>query len=158
MEPRDDVSNQVRLEFPNLPQNVGFARVAMAVFAAQLDFTLDELEDIKVAVSEAVSNAVIHAYEQARGTVVVEGCIREGRLEVAVLDRGKGIENIQLACQPAFTTQPEERMGLGLVFVKEFMDTVNIESEPGQGTRIEMSKIPQNTSPCPGSEGGRGGS
>ena len=104
------VTNHVRMEFPSLGENVAFARTAVAVFASQLDYTLEELDEIKVAVSEAVSNCVIHAYPETVGTVVLEAAIRGDALEI-VVGSGAGIEDVNKALEPTYTL-PEERMGL----------------------------------------------
>ncbi len=133
----------MRLEFPSKPDNIGLARVAVGAFAAQLPFTMDEIEEIKLAVSEAVSNAVVHAYKGSVGPVTVEAWIYPERLEVAVTDQGRGIDDVQWALQPAHTTEPEERLGIGLVIIQEYMDHVRIESAPAQGTRLRMSKAPE---------------
>ncbi|HHV44372.1 MAG TPA: anti-sigma F factor [Firmicutes bacterium] len=134
------VTNHVRMEFPSLGENVAFARTAVAVFASQLDYTLEELDEIKVAVSEAVSNCVIHAYPETVGTVVLEAAIRGDALEIVVRDRGRGIEDVNKALEPTYTTLPEERMGLGLAFIKMYMDEIVLESTVGEGTTLHMTK------------------
>ncbi len=131
--------NYLKLEFLSRPENVGIARLAIASFAAQLEFTLGELEEIKVAVSEAVSNAVIHGYGVDLGLVTVEASREGEEMRITVLDTGRGIEDIALARQPSFTTDPE-RMGLGFVFIESFMDQVEVESKPGAGTKVTMVK------------------
>lgn len=138
MEPK----NTVKIEFPSLPENVAFARTAVAMFASQMDFTLDDIDEIKVATSEAVSNAVIHGYRDEPGTITVTVSIYPDFLEVMVKDNGRGIEDVEKAMEPAFTTDPEHRMGLGLVFIKEYMDWVEIRSALGQGTELVMRKSP----------------
>lgn len=135
--------NYVVMEFPSKPENVAFARSAGAMFASQSDFTLDELDDIKVAVSEAVSNAVIHAYPQRTGIVRIEFSLTEaGAFSLRVTDEGVGIEDVEQARQAQWTSQPEERMGLGFTFMQEYMDRLDVESTPGEGTRVTMSKQP----------------
>lgn len=134
--------NRLRMEFPSLAPNVGLARVALASFAAQLEFNLGELEEIRVAVSEAVSNAVIHAYPNEPGLVVVTAAINGEYLEIEVIDQGKGIDDVDLARTPAYSTAPE-RMGLGLVFMESFMDQLSVESQVQKGTRIVMRKRPE---------------
>lgn len=132
--------NKMRTEFSSLPSNVSYARVAAAAFASQLDFTINELEEIKVAVSEAVSNAIVHGYEGSpEGTVSV--CVELGRetLVIAVEDWGKGIEDMEKAMQPAYSTDPE-RMGLGFSFMQSFSDNLEVDSRPGSGTRVVMTK------------------
>ncbi|MCL4515234.1 MAG: anti-sigma F factor [Firmicutes bacterium] len=140
----DGVKNYVHLEFPSDPENVGVARVLVASFAAQLDFTLEEIDEIRVATSEAVSNAIIHGYVHSPGMVSVRVNLYENLLEIIVEDQGVGIEDIALASQPSFSTDPE-RMGLGLVFMDSFMDKLEIDSAPGRGTRVRMLKSPQQT-------------
>lgn len=134
--------NEVRIEFPSLPENVGLARVAVAAFAGQLDFTMAEIEEIKVAVSEAVTNCVVHAYDGTPGAVRVTAR-RDGRLlELLVEDFGRGIGDVEQARQPAWSSDPE-RMGLGFVFMESFMDGLEVESRPGEGTRVRMWKSPE---------------
>ena len=141
--------NQVKLEFLSIPANVAFARVAVAAFASQLDYTLADLDEIKVAVSEAVGNAIIHGYEnEAAKMVRITVSLSDDMLEVAVEDDGKGIVDIEQAMQPAYSTEPE-RMGLGFVFMQSFMDTLQVLSEPGRGTRVLMTKkISSSASPA----------
>lgn len=138
MEHMQGQDNYFVLEIPSKPENVAFVRQTVAIFAAQLDFTIDEIDEIKVAVSEVVSNAVIHGYRGTTGIVRVEARLVDGRLAVTVSDRGVGIEDVEWAAQPTHTTQPEERMGLGLVFAREYMDELVIDSRPGQGTTVQM--------------------
>lgn len=135
-----ELRNEMRLEFPSKAENVSFARTAAALFASQLEFTLDDIDEIKVAVSEAVSNVVIHAYPDDTGWVFIQGYLYDDGIKLVVSDQGKGIEDVEQAMQPAYTTAPEERMGLGLVFIKEYMDEVQIDSRPGEGTRLVMIK------------------
>lgn len=134
--------NEMKLEFPSKSQNESFARVAVAAFAAQLDPTIEELSDVKTAVSEAVTNAIIHGYESANEAVVIECKIEDKKLTVEVIDYGKGIENINLAMQPLYTSKPElERSGMGFTVMETFMDSLNVISEPGKGTRVFMTKV-----------------
>lgn len=142
METRPAVKNRVRMEFPSKAENVAFARTAVAVFASQLDFTLDELDEIKVAVSEGVSNAVIHGYKGTEGNIKIVCQLLENKLEIRIIDEGRGIPDIDKALEPTFTTEPEKRMGLGLVFIKEYMDELIIDSSPGKGTTLIMRKSP----------------
>jgi len=135
-------TNYLRVEIPSLPENISLSRVIVASFAAQLDFTLNELEEIRVAVSEAVSNCVIHGYRDTTGEIRLELSIKDGLLEIVVIDYGCGIDDLALARTPAYSTDPE-RMGLGLVFMESFMDEMIIESEPGKGTRVVMKKNPE---------------
>lgn len=137
--PVQTAQNEMRLEIMSRPENVGLARVAVAAFAGQLDFTLGDLEEIKVAVSEAVSNSVLHAYEDPTGRIEVTVRIDGPVLEIVVEDWGKGIPDVDEARQPAFSTDPE-RMGLGFVFIESFMDEVEVRSQPGAGTVVRMRK------------------
>ena len=134
--------NRLTLEFLSRPENIGLARLTMASFAAQLDFTLSELEELKVAVSEAVSNAVLHGYANQEGIVRIQSTLYPDRIELLVEDHGQGIADIQQAREPAYTTSPD-RMGLGFTFIESFMDRVEIKSQPGQGTSVWMSKSPE---------------
>ncbi|WP_438266174.1 anti-sigma F factor [Desulfurispora thermophila] len=128
------------MEFSSQPANVAFARVAVAAFASQLDFTLAELDELKVAVSEAVANAIVHGYAGSQlGTVRIETELYYDRIVVMIEDHGCGIADIKKALQPAYTTDPE-RMGLGFTFMQSFADSLKVNSKPGQGTRIVMSK------------------
>lgn len=133
-------TNTVKMEFPSRPENVAFARTAVAMFAAQLDFTLEDIDEIKIATSEAVSNAVIHGYRDGEGIITVTASISPDGLEVIVSDRGRGIPDIEQAMEPAFTTEPDKRMGLGFVFMKEYMDFVEVKSTVGVGTEVIMRK------------------
>ncbi len=137
-----EIINQMELKFLSVPENEGFARVAVSAFAVQLNPTLDALADIKTAVSEAVTNAIVHGYENETGIVEIAAALgKDGMLEVSVSDAGKGIGDIQQAMQPFFTTQPEkERSGMGFSVMQTFMDSVTVESAPGQGTTVRMKK------------------
>lgn len=135
-----ETKNWIKLEFPSESVNVSFARAAIAVFASQLDVTLDQIEDIKVAVSEAVSNSVIHGYRDEPGSIILSAKYTDSVLEVLVEDSGCGISDIGQAQEASFSTIPEERMGLGLVFIRELMDQVTIESEVNKGTKVVMIK------------------
>ncbi|MCK4259090.1 MAG: anti-sigma F factor [Halanaerobiales bacterium] len=138
------IKNRAQVEMFSLSENIGFARMAAATFAAQLEFTLAEIEEIKVAVSEAISNCIIHGYEnRSNETVVLDLAIEEEKLIIRVEDYGIGIEDIEVAMQPSFTTS-EERMGLGMVFMKSFMNELEVKSTLNQGTQIKMVKVPEN--------------
>lgn len=133
------MKNHLKMSFPSLGENVGIARITAASFAAQVDLTLNEIEDIKVAISEAVSNAVIHGYAQTSGQVEVTMNLYEDKLEFIIVDHGHGIADIDQARQPAYSSDPE-RMGLGFVFMESFMDQLEIESAVGQGTKVRLVK------------------
>ena len=134
-------TNQVCLTFPSRSANEAFARSAAAAFAAQLDPTLDELGDVKTAVSEAVTNAIVHAYPDSIGQVVVKVRICPDQvLEVTVRDHGRGIPDIEKARQPMFTTGGEERSGMGFTIMESFMDKLVVRSTPGRGTTVVMRK------------------
>jgi len=135
----EQAKNYMHLELLAKAENVSLARLAVASFAAQLDFTLAEIEEIKVVISETVSNAVIHGYQNEIGLVGIEVKIYFDKMEIIITDQGQGINDIDLARQPAYTTDPE-RMGLGLSFVDSFMDELKIISAPQQGTKIIMVK------------------
>ena len=127
--------NYVTLEFLSRSANEGFARMAAASFAAQLDPTLDEIGDIKTAVSEAVTNAIVHAYPDELGKIVMKLRILEGGvLELTVRDWGRGIDDIRQARQPLFTTGGQERSGMGFTIMESFMDRLTVKSAPGKGT------------------------
>lgn len=133
--------NEMKLEIVSRSQNEAFARAVVAAFASQLDPTIEEIADIKTAVSEAVTNSIIHGYENAQGIITIKARLRGNTIEVEVIDLGKGIEDIEAARQPLFTTKPElERSGMGFTVMETFMDTVDVFSEPGKGTRVVMTK------------------
>lgn len=133
--------NEVTLTFPSRSSNEGFARSAAACFAAQMDPTLNELEDIKTAVSEAVTNAIVHGYPDAIGTVTLKLRICPGNiLELTVKDKGRGIPDVEKARQPMFTTGGEERSGMGFTIMESFMDQLLVRSVTGRGTTVTMKK------------------
>ena len=133
--------NFMRLEFPSHSTNEAFARQAVACFAAQLDPTMEELGDIKTAVSEAVTNAIVHGYEGTRGTVILRASIDGTLLTIEITDKGRGIADIPQAMEPFFTTHPEqERSGMGFAVMQTFMDDLRVTSTPGQGTTVRMKK------------------
>jgi stage II sporulation protein AB (anti-sigma F factor) len=135
------IENYVTMDFLSRSNNEGFMRVAAAGFAAQLDPTLDELGDIKTAVSEAVTNAIVHAYPDSIGRIQVKMKLLESNtLEIVVRDWGRGIDNIEQARQPLFTTGGEERSGMGFTIMESFMDVLRIKSTPGKGTTVVMRK------------------
>jgi len=131
--------NRVKMIFPSNSENVGLARITAAAFAAQVDLTLNDIEEIKVAVSEAISNSVIHGYGEQMGDIEFEMVLTEDCLEFIVIDYGRGIADIDLARQPSYSSDPE-RMGLGFVFMESFMDKLLVESEIGKGTTVKMTK------------------
>lgn len=133
------IKNRIKMAFPSNSENVGIARVTAAAFAAQVDMTLNDIEEIKVAVSEAISNAVIHGYSEAAGEIEFEMMLSQDRLEFVIVDYGKGIADIALARQPSYSSDPE-RMGLGFVFMESFMDELSVESEVNKGTTVRMAK------------------
>ena len=133
--------NEVTLTFPSRSSNEGFARSAAACFAAQMDPTLNELEDIKTAVSEAVTNAIVHGYPDAIGTVTLKLRVCPGNiLELTVKDKGRGIPDVEKARQPMFTTGGAERSGMGFTIMESFMDQLLVRSLPGRGTTVTMKK------------------
>ena len=133
--------NSAKLEFLSRSANEGFARSSVACFAAQLDPTLEELGDIKTAVSEAVTNAIVHGYPDRLGRVLVKlRLFPDNQLEIVVQDWGVGIPDIQQARQPMFTTGGEERSGMGFTIMESFMDTMKVRSTPGRGTVVTMRK------------------
>ncbi len=132
-------SNYIKLEFPGKSANEGLARSAVAAFAAQLDPTIDELGDIKTAVSEAVTNAIVHAYPNQIGTVWLRvRLLGEEYLEITVKDKGRGIEDVERARQPLFTTGGEDRSGMGFTIMESFMDKMRVKSAPGKGTTVTL--------------------
>lgn len=137
----NNLNNEMRLEFLSKSSNEAFARITVAAFAAQLDPTIEELADIKTAVSEAVTNAIIHGYEEKKGLVKIRCQIISEEIIIEISDNGKGIENIELAKQPLYTTKPNlERSGMGFTIMESFMDEVEIESIVGMGTKVTMKK------------------
>ena len=133
--------NEMKLEFLSKSNNEAFARIAVAAFASQLDPTLEELADIKTAVSEAVTNCIIHGYEDMEGIVKIECQIYDNTLEIEISDSGKGIEDIKTAREPLYTSKPNlERSGMGFTIMESFMDEMKVESILGMGTKVTMKK------------------
>ena len=133
--------NEMKLEFVSKTNNEAFARIAVAAFVSQLDPTIDELSDIKTAVSEAVTNSIIHGYEDEEGIVKITAKLFGNTVEIEVSDNGKGIANIEEARKPLYTSKPNmERSGMGFTIMESFMDYVNVESAVGLGTKITMKK------------------
>ena len=134
--------NEMKLEFISKSSNEAFARIAVAAFASQLDPTIEELADIKTAVSEAVTNSIIHGYENKQGIVKVSAKLKKNEVIIEISDKGKGIENINEAKEPLYTTKPNlERSGMGFTIMESFMDKMKVESILGLGTKVTMSKI-----------------
>lgn len=136
------IRNHMSLTFPSLAENESFARVAIAAFAVQLSPTLSEIADLKTAVSEAVTNAIVHGYEGTRGDILLRASYDErGEITVEIEDHGKGIADIAQAMEPFYTTQPEqERSGMGFSVMQTFMDGLEVVSHPGEGTLVRMRK------------------
>ena len=136
------LDNKVCIEFVSRSENEGFARVAVAAFVSQLDPTIDELADIKTAVSEAVTNSIIHGYENKKeGIIRIEASISSNEVTITIIDNGRGIKDVEQAREPLYTSRPDlERSGMGFTVMETFMDSLNVESEFGKGTRIIMKK------------------
>lgn len=133
--------NFIKIEFKGISENESFARVAVASFVSLLDPTIEEIMDIKTAVSEAVTNSIIHGYENKGGIVKLEGYILENEVTIIIIDQGKGIEDIERAMEPLYTSRPDlERSGMGFTVMESFMDELKVESKPGTGTRITLKK------------------
>ena len=138
-------NNYMILKFPALSKNESFARNVVSCFALSLNPSLSDISDIKTAVSEAVTNCIVHGYPEQNGEIILEGKIQSNVLHINIFDNGVGIENIENALQPFYTSKPEnERSGMGFTIMKSFMDDVRVESVKGKGTRIYMSKKIQN--------------
>ncbi len=135
------MKEEMRLEFDAISENEGLARIVIAAFLTRLDPTLEQLQDVKTAVSEAVTNAVIHGYEEKGGKIRMRAVLEKGELEITIEDDGIGIEDVSKAMQPLFTTKPEgERSGMGFSFMEAFMDKVTVKSSLGNGTTVHMWK------------------
>ena len=141
MEASNTQNNEMEIRFDSRSENEGFARVSVASFLTQLNPTVEEVADVKTAVSEAVTNAIIHGYEQSVEKVKIHCSIENQLFTVEISDRGKGIANVEKAMEPMFTTKPEDdRSGMGFSFMEAFMDTVEVESKVGEGTSVKMTK------------------
>ena len=135
------MKHEMRLEFDSIPANESFARVVVAAFLTRLNPTMEEVADIKTAISEAVTNAIIHGYKQEVHKILIEAVVEKDTLEVSVQDFGVGIADIEKAMEPLYTTRRDlERSGMGFVFMEAFMDTIKVNSKPGEGTRVTMTK------------------
>ena len=133
--------NEVKLTFPAKSANEAFARAAVASFLMQLDPTVGELADVKTSVSEAVTNCIVHGYKQQGGTVYISLRILEGNvIVIKIKDKGCGIEDIEKAMEPLFTTAGDERAGLGFAVMQSFMDSIRVSSKPGKGTTVTLKK------------------
>ena len=153
------MNNRMTLELPSLSENGPFARDAVAAFCARLDPTLDELSDVKTAVSEAVTNCIVHAYPNAPGTVRIECAAGRGALHIRVIDYGRGIADVARALEPFYTTlEGEERSGMGFTIMQAFMTNFSVHSEEGKGTTVCMRKVfargPAQEAPAAESEAG----
>ena len=134
-------SNYMILEFPSKSSNEAFARSAVACFAAQLDPTLEELGDIRTAVSEAVTNCIVHAYPEELGTIILRcRILKDNTLDIVVKDKGVGIADIEQARRPSYTTGGSERSGMGFTIMESFMSSLEISSCPGKGTTVHMRR------------------
>lgn len=135
------MDNYIKAEFQAKEANVSMARIIAAAFISRLDPTINEAEDVKVSVSEAVTNAIVHAYDNDKGRIVMEAILNGSELTVKIEDFGKGIEDIEKAKEPLFTTKPEEdRSGLGFTVMESFMDSMTVKSECGKGTSVTLTK------------------
>ena len=133
--------NYMILEFPSRSSNEGFARSAVACFAAQMDPTLDELGDIRTAVSEAVTNCIVHAYPEGIGQITLRcRILKDNTLDIVIKDKGVGIENVEQARRPMFTTGGSERSGMGFTIMESFMTSFTVTSKPGSGTTVHMRR------------------
>lgn len=137
----EKIENEMKLEFLSKSSNEAFARIAVAAFASQLDPSIEELADIKTAVSEAVTNSIIHGYENKTGMVKIIGKLIDNKIILEISDSGKGIENVDVAKEPLYTTKPNlERSGMGFTIMESFMDKVEVESILDIGTKVTMEK------------------
>ena len=135
------MENYMKLEVPAKSVNEAFVRAVVSAFAVQLDLSIEELADIKTAVSEAVTNSIVHGYANMKGIIKIVGRVIDNFFEVEISDFGVGIEDIGMAMQPLFTTMPEaERSGMGFTVMQTFMDELSVKSTPGEGTVIKMKK------------------
>lgn len=137
----EQIENEMKLEFVSKGSNEAFARITVAAFASQLDPTIEELADIKTAVSEAVTNCIIHAYENRHGIIKINAKLKENQIIIQISDNGKGIENVDIAKEPLYTTKPNlERSGMGFTIMESFMDSMKVESIVGLGTKVTLIK------------------
>lgn len=137
-----NTNNKIKITFSAISQNEAFARSVIACFALQLNPSISQICDIKTAVSEAVTNAIVHGYPETAGEIVMEAELVGDKIHINVFDDGVGIENVEEAIEPFYTTKPEEeRSGMGFTIMKSFMDDVIVTSEKGKGTKVYMTKI-----------------
>ncbi|MDS0524079.1 anti-sigma F factor [Clostridium sp. SHJSY1] len=134
--------NKIKIEFESKSQNEGFARVAIAAFVSQLDPTIEEITDVKTAVSEAVTNSIIHGYEGKEDKkVFIEAELLKNEITITIIDHGNGIEDVEKAKEPLYTSRPDlERSGMGFTVMETFMDSMEVESKRGEGTRVVLKK------------------
>ena len=138
---KEQIENEMKLEFVSKATNESFARITVAAFASQLDPTIEELADIKTAVSEAVTNCIIHAYENRQGVIKINAKLQDNKIIIQISDNGKGIENVDIAKEPLYTTKPNlERSGMGFTIMESFMDSMKVESIVGLGTKVTLMK------------------
>ena len=138
---KEEIQNEMKLEFMSKGSNEAFARITVAAFASQLDPTIEELADIKTAVSEAVTNCIIHAYEKRQGVIKINAKLKDNQIIIEISDNGKGIENVDIAKEPLYTTKPNlERSGMGFTIMESFMDSMKVESIVGLGTKVTLIK------------------
>lgn len=135
-------TNEMEVVFDSLSQNESFGRMVVAAFVTQLNPNLEEIADIKTAVSEVVTNSIIHGYENGPGKIAIRAIIEDCQIIICVTDSGQGIENVEKAMEPMYTSKPElERSGMGFAFMEAFMDELEVESVPGKGTIVKMRKV-----------------
>ena len=138
----EEYENEMKLEVKSKSANEAFVRVTIAAFASQLDPTIEQIADIKTAVSEAITNCIIHAYDSAEGIIKVNAFLTKEAIIIEIIDYGKGIENIEIARQTLYTSKPNaDRSGMGFTIMESFMDELNVESILNMGTKIQMKKI-----------------
>ena len=137
----EKIENEMKLEFLSKATNESFARITVAAFASQLDLSIEELADIKTAVSEAVTNCIIHGYENRQGIININAKLEGNTITIQISDNGKGIENVDIAKEPLYTTKPNlERSGMGFTIMESFMDSMKVESIVGLGTKVTLIK------------------
>lgn len=137
-----DYINKMQLTIPALSLNESFARGVLGAFCVSINPTLEQINDLKTAVSEAVTNCVVHGYKNQQGDITIDAILFADRVEITITDFGVGIENVEQAMQPFFTTKPdEERSGMGFIVMQAFTDEVVLESQPGKGTKLKLTKF-----------------